>query len=267
MCRKALIAGVAVVVSLLSVNYVFPRAFSHLRLWVQDVREAADDSVPPEKEIARLKMELNQLAQEDERHFHKVAVQVVEVQKLEKQVTEMKTRLDKDVALIRARKTSLAGDSRLVTYEGQQFDRSRFTEELRLMASRFQVEEEEYKSKEEQLALRKKNLELNRKKLSELRLARQKLKTRLERLETTLAAERQQQALEANTIDDTNYLRLSNDVEKAEDKAEVRRQTGVLKGEANGPVRAAEERKEKEDAVDKFLSEDPRFNTVGKDKQ
>jgi len=267
MCRKALIAGIAVVVSLLAVNYVFPRTFSYLRLVVRDAREAADDSVPPEKEIARLKMELDQLAKEDERHFHKVAVQVVEVQKLEKQVADMKVKLDRDVVLIRARKTSLAGEGRFVTYEGQQFDRSRFSDELRLMASRFQVEEEEYKSKEEQLALRKRNLELNRKKLSELRLARQKLKTRLEVLETTLVAERQQQALEANTIDDASYLKLSKDVEKAEEKAEVRRQTGVLKGEVNGPVRAAEERKEKEDAIDKFLNEDPRFNGVSKDKQ
>jgi len=267
MCRKALVAGIAVVVSLLAVNYVFPRTFSFIRLWIQEARESADESVPPEKEIARLKMELDQLAKEDERHFHKVAVQVVEVQKLEKQVAEMKTRLDRDVVLIRARKASLTGEGQFVTYEGNKYDRAVFTEDLRQMAARFQVEDEEFRSKEEQLALRKKNLELNRKKLSELRLARQKLKTRLERLETSLAAERQQQAAEANTIDDSSYLKLNKEVEAAEDKQEVRKQKTVLKGEVNGPVRAAEERKAKEDAIDKFLADDPRFNAVGKDKQ
>jgi len=197
MCRKALVAGVAVVVSLLAVNFVFPRTFSFIRLWIHEARESADESIPPEKEIARLKLELEQLAKEDERHFHKVAVQVVEVQKLEKQAADMKARLDRDVVLIRARKASLTGEGQFVTYENNKYDRAVFTEELRQMAARFQVEDEEYRSKEEQLALRKRSLELNRKKLSELRLTRQKLNTRLEMLETRLVRERQRQAVEA----------------------------------------------------------------------
>jgi len=267
MCRKALVAGVAVVVSLLAVNYVFPRTFSFIRLWVHEARESADESVPPEKEIARLKLELEQLSKEDDRHFHKVAVQVVEVQKLEKQVAEMKTRLDRDAALIRERKASLAAKGDFVSYEGNKYERAAFTEELRRLASRFQIEDEEYRSKEEQLALRKRTLEMNRKKLAELQLVRQQMKTELERLETALAEERQSQAREQNTLDDSNYQKLRKDVDSVRDRMEVLKQKRVLKGEVNGPVRAGEERKAKEDAIDKFLNDDPRFNTVSKDKQ
>jgi len=266
-CRKALVAGVAVVVALLAVNFVFPRTFSFIRLWVHDAREAADESVPPEQEIARLKLELNQLGKEDDRHFHKVAVQVVEVQKLEKQVAAMKERLDTDATTIRARKASLASKGDFVSYGGKEYDRVKFTEELRQMAARFQVEDEEYKSKEEQLGLRKRTLEANRKKLAELQLVRQQMKTELERLEAALAEERQSQAREQNTLDDSNYQKLRGDVNNVRDRLEVLKQKRVLKGEVNGPVRANEERKAKEDAIDKFLNEDPRFNGVSKDKQ
>jgi len=268
MCRKALVAGIAVVVSLLAVNYVFPRTFSFIRLWVHDAREAADDSIPLEKEIARLKLEVDNLAKEDERRFHKVAVQVVEVQKLEKQVAETNARLEKDAAIIRARKASLDAKGDFVSYEGQKFERTRFEGELYELASRFQVEEEEFKSKEEQLSLRKKNLELNRKKLSELRLTRQKLKTRLERLEAKLAAYRQRQAMDESVIDDPDLQKLLKEIEAAEDKQEVNEQKAALKTEVNGGVRAAEERNEKKAAINKFLTENPRLNnTVSKDKQ
>jgi hypothetical protein len=265
MLRKALVAGVAVVVSLLTVSYFCPTLSSHVRLWIKERHQEARDSVSVEQEISRLKMEVKRLEAEDDRHFDKVAKQVVEVKKLEKEVAAMKVRLDKDLVLIRARKTSLVGEERFVTYEGQKFDRSRFNDELRALASRFQVEEEELKSKEEQLALRQANLELNRKKLSELRLTRQKLITRLELLETRLVRERTRQAVEASTIDDANYSRVSKDVDRVEERLSVNEEKQKLKGEVNGPVRAAEERKQKEAAIDEFLK-DPRFNEKG-DKQ
>lgn len=265
MLRKTFVAGVAVVVSLLAVSVVCPTFRSHVRLWLKERHQDAQDSVSLEQEIARLKMEVRRLEAEDDRHFDKVAKQIVEVKKLEKDVASMKTRLDKDLVLIRSRKASLVGEEGFVTYEGQKFERTRFNDELRALASRFQVEEEELKSKEDQLALRQANLELNRKKLSELRLTRQKLNTRLELLETRLVRERTRQAEQASTIDDANYLRVSKDVDRVEERLSVNEEKQKLKGEVNGPVRAAEERKQKEAAIDEFLK-DPRFSEKG-DKQ
>jgi len=255
MCKKALVAGVTVIVSLLAVNYFWPEACSHFRLWCKEKREAAQDSIPPEKEIARLKMELDNLAKEDERHFHKVAVQIVEVQNLDKKVVAMRKRLGEDETRIVAMKSSLDKADKYVSYKGEKYEVDQFRDELRATASRFQVDEQLVKSKEEQLSLRKKNLEINRKKLSELKLVRQQMKTELERLETALAAERQAQALEQNTLDDASYQKLRKDLDSVRDKLEVMKQKQVLKGEIDGPVRAAEQRKEQEAAIDRFLNE------------
>ena len=46
--------------------------------------------------------------------------------------------------------------------------------------------------------------------------------------------------------------------EGVRDKVEVMKQKQILRGEIDGPVRADEQRKEKEAAIDRFLSE--RFN-------
>jgi len=262
-----LVAGVAVVVALLAVSFVFPRTFSFIRLWIHDAREAADDSIPLEREVARLKLEVDRLAKEDDRHFHKVAVQVVEVKKLEQQVSEMNARLDRDAAIVKARRDSLAGKGDHVTYENQKIDRARFEEEFDQLVSRFQLEEEELKSKEEQLALRKASLEANRKKLSELRLTRQKLKTRLERLESRLAAYRQRQALKDNTIDDAEVQKILKEIEAAEEKQDVNEEKDALKDAVEGSAAQAEQRKEKKTSRDRFLNENRRLNTVSKEKQ
>jgi len=96
---------------------------------------------------------------------------------------------------------------------------------------------------------------MNRKKLAELKLVRQQMKTELERLETALAQERQNQAMEQNTLDDASYQKLRKDVDSVRDKMEVLKQKRVLKGEVDGPVRADEQRKEQEAAIDRFLNE------------
>jgi hypothetical protein len=232
---------------------------SHVKLWLQERRQEAQDSIPPEKEIARLKMELDNLAREDERHFHRVAVQIVEVQKLEKQVNALRTKVNEEERRIFAMKASydaaVKAEKKQVKHGEGTYDLEVFHNELRANASRFQVEEQLLKSKEEQLTLRKKTLESNRRKLSELKLVRQQMKTELERLETALAAERQAQALQQNTLDDASYRKLRQDLDSVRDKLEVMKQKQSLKGEVDGPVRAEEQRKEKEAAIDRFLNE------------
>jgi len=255
MLKKVLIAVVAVGLSLLAVNFVAPKAISYLCLMVQEAQQSAQDAIPPEQEISRLKMELDNLGKEDERHFHKVATQIVEVQNLEKQVTSMKERLDKDAKVIETRLVAMKTKEKFISYGDKQYSKDEFQDELRVYAARFQVDEQMFKSKNEQLTLRKKNLEMNRKKLNELKLVRQQMKTELERLETALVQERQNQAAEQNTLDDASYQKLRKDVDSVRDKMEVLKQKRVLKGEVDGPVRIDEQRKEQEAAIDRFLNE------------
>src|SRR5207248_3225364 len=128
---------------------------------------AVESRIPPEQEIARLRMELDGLAREDDKHFDRVARQAVEVEKLEAQVERMKVKLAGDEKHIRALKASLVGESRRVTFNGGDYNRTDLQAELRLVAASFQAGEATLQSKQEQLSAKKQAYELNRKKLSE----------------------------------------------------------------------------------------------------
>jgi len=260
MLKKALVAGVVVVVSLLTINYVFPNACSHARLWLKHRRERAQASVPLEQEIDRLKMEVQRLEEEDDRHFDAVAKQVVEVKKLQREIGSHRARLNKDLDLLRARKASLvaAGEDRLVSYEGQKIDREQFVDAFDALATRYDIEEAELKSQEEELAHRQEKLEESRKKLAELKLARQKLKTRIVALEKRLANAERRQAADAGTIDDANYVKVAKDLENVEDRIAVKEEKQKLKNEDNA-VSTAEKRKQTSTRKEKHLN-DPKFD-------
>jgi len=220
MSKKVLIASVAIVVGLLVVS--FTRIGGHLRVLRKDFCETINRQIPPEQEIARLKIDLDNLAREDDRHFDKVARQIVEVKNLDAQV-----------------------------------ERTKLQAEYRNSGYRFQVDEETLKSKQEQFATMKQTLEVNRKKLSELKLVRQQMMTELQRLETALAAERQAAAAENNTLYDASYQKIRKDMDRVSDRIKVLKEKRTLKGDVEGPVRAAEQRKEQEEAIDRYL--DARF--------
>jgi len=260
MGKKCLIAAVAVVVALVVLN--FTRLGSHVCLWKKQAISSLQARIPPEQEIKRLQMELDNLAKEDERHFHKVATQIVEVQNMEKQVASMKKEIDDREARILTMKASLKGDDKFVTYKGEKVTREALNSELRTAAQRFQVDEELFKSKEEQLSIRKKNLEMNRKKLSELKLHRQQMKTELEKLETILAQERQTQAAQDNTLDDASYQKIRKEMDSVRDRIQVLKEKRILKGDVDSPIKAAEQKKEQDAAIDRYL--DSRFGEGNK---
>jgi len=251
MCKKVLIAAVAVVVALAVVKGTW--VGSHLRLWRQNLQTAVRDRIPPEQEIQRLRMELDNLAREDDKHFDRVARQAVDVSKIERQVSLVKKDLAERESHIRGLRTSLTGQDKFVTYKGEQWSRDDMQARLRLSAQSFQSEEERLRSLESQLAAKRQVYELNKKKLSELKLARQQMLTELQRLETALVEERQAQAQEAGTLNDASYLKLRKDMDSVRDRIEVLKEKRKLKGEVGGPATRVEERKEDNAKIDNFI--------------
>jgi len=226
---------------------------SHVRLWKKQAGEYLESQVPPEQEIARLRMELKDLEKDDDRHYHQVATQIVEVNSLEKQLATSKKELEDREARIFAMKAVMKGEDKFVTYKGEKFERSRFQDELRMAALRFQVDEETLKTKEEQLQMRKQTLEQNRKELAQLRLKRQKAELRLDRLLSALEQERQVQATQSGTINDAKYQKLDGQINQAENRVEVIKQKRILKGDVEGPVKAAERKDDEKAAADRIL--------------
>ncbi len=257
MCKKVLIAAVAVVVALAVVKGTW--LGSHIRLWRQNFQSAVRNRIPPEQEIQRLRMELDNLARDDDKHFDRVARQSVEVSKLERQVAQLKKELDAEEPKIRAMKSSLTGKEEEVSFNGGRYSRDALRTALRIKAQAFQATEERLHSKESELASKRQIYDLNLKKLSELKLVRQQMLTELQRLETALAEERHAQAREAATLDDAGYQKIRKDMDSIRDRIEFIKTKHQLKTQVNGSgsVQVDQERREKEAKIDSFI--DNRF--------
>jgi len=256
MFKKVLIATLAVVFGLAVVKGTW--LGSHLRLNCTKVKAWVKDRIPPEEEIARLRMEIDNLAKNDEEYYDKVAKQKVEVAKLERSVENLKRDLGRRETGIREMRDALTSAGEFVTFNGNRYDRISLVEQVRLDARGFQADENTLKSNEEKLRAMKRNLSINLKKLTDLKVVRQQMSTEIQNLETALAEERQAQAQQESTLDDASYQRIRKDMDSIRDKIELLKTKRELKGEAsNGPVRAAENQRAEDSKIDKYL--DSRF--------
>jgi len=251
MFKKVLIAGLAVVVGLAVVKGTW--IGSHLRLRACKVQSWVNDKIPPEQEIARLRMEVKNLERDDDQHYDKVARMAVQVEKMDRELAKVKTDLSASETRIRKMREELTGNVEFVLHEGSRYTR----DDLRNDALTFQTAEDAYKSKEANLQAKRKHLALERKKLTELRTTREQMSADLQRLETALAEERHAQAASESTIDDSGYRRLRQDMDSVRDRIEVLKKKRELRGEIRPTSTATEQTRKRDLEADKFL--DARF--------
>jgi septal ring factor EnvC (AmiA/AmiB activator) len=248
MCKKVLIAALAVVVGLAVVKGT--KIGSHLRFQASKVTAWAERQVPPEQEIARLRMELRNLEQDDDKHYDKVAKMAVGVEKLEAEVARLKANLGKQETRISQLRDELTAGKEFVVHDGYKYTKG----DLRDDALAFKAAEENYKSKEANLNAKKKHLALERKKLTELRTTREQMATELQRLETALAEERHAQAASESTIDDSAYRNLRKQMESVRDRIKVMQKKRELRGELQ-ITPADEQSKRRDEAADKYIAD------------
>ena len=246
MCKKVLIAALAVVVGLAVVKGTW--IGSHLRLNVSKARAWAKQQVTPEQEIARLRMELRNLEQDDDKHYDKVARMSVKVANLEREVNRLKANLGKQETRISKLRDELTGGTEFVVHDGSKYTK----DDLRTDALAFKSAEESFKSKESNLNAQKKHLALETKKLTELRTTREQMGTELQKLETALAEERRAQAASESTIDDSGYQKLNKDMQSVRDRIEILKKKRELRGEIR-TTGNDEQSKQRDQSADKYL--------------
>jgi hypothetical protein len=253
MCKKGML--VAALAVLAAVALIGGRKFvSHCRYWKDQLRTAVERRIPPEQEIARLRADVERLKQEDGKAYDKVVRQKREVKRLEAKFNELEKQLVEEEGAIREKRASLTNDS-FITFRGEKRSREEFVADLRQAASAFQLNEARLNSLKEQLTAKKEAYELNKKSLFERELAREKLRTELQRLETALTRERQAQARESDTLDDSSYLRIQEEIGAVAERIGQMTDKRELKNEvqARSNDRTAQQRREKEAQIDKYL--------------
>jgi len=259
MCKKLLIAALAVVVGVGVVSST--RLGSHIRLWWSKGSTWAQRQVPPETEIDRLKMELDNVSRLDDRYYDQVARQKRDVQKLEAKLKTDRANLAKREGELREMRLVLASKDEKAVFHG--FSKDKVQEQFNIDFKQFLAEEEGLKADDQNLEELRGTLRENEKKLQELSVVRTKMKVRLQGLAKELARERRLQTQGSVVLDDGHYSALNQQINELEDRVEQMKIKREMRGQSSrGPIRAQLEAQEEQKKLDQAAQE--RFGETGK---
>jgi len=125
------------------------RLGSHIRLWWNKSSDWAAKQVPPETEIDRLKMELDNLTRLDDRYYDQVARQKRDVQKLEAKLKTDKANLAKRETELKEMRLVLASKDDKVVFHG--FSKDKVQEQFNVDFKQFLADEEGVKADDQNL--------------------------------------------------------------------------------------------------------------------
>jgi len=258
MCKKLLIAAIAIAVGVGVVSGT--RLGSHIRLKWTKAQQWAQEQVPLEAEIERLKMEVANLSREDDRYYDQVARQKLQVKNLRARVTKNKESLALRETEIKTLRQALSEEGEFVVYNGTRYSRKDAETDVRIEATRFLADEKIIQADEDNLRILEETLTTNKSKLDGLALKRKEMEATLLILERELAQQRLKEQT-AMAVDDSRYNKVSKEIEEARERLELARTKGELRGDsAKGPIRAQEEKKAREQKLEKAIEE--RFGKI-----
>jgi len=253
MFKKLLIAMLAVVVGVGVVSGT--RLGSHIRMKWTKAQDWAKEQVSLESEIERLKMEVANLKQTDDRYYDQVARQKQQVTKLRAKIDKARTALATQETYIREMRQALASDAQFVAYKGTRYNRAVVESDVRKEAILFMGDEKLLKQDEANLAVLEETLGANRTKLLGLAGQRKEMEAQLLVLERELA---QQRLKEQSTVilEDGRYGKVNKEIDELRDRVNLQKTRAALRGEAHpGSIRAQEERKAEGNKVDQAIEE------------
>jgi len=258
MLKKVLIASVAVVLALVVVSFVMPRRFADAYHRLLEHRDAAENSIPPEREIALLQDKIDRLAKDDDYQFHHVAKLRAEVKDTERDVNQFRNQVSASDKRLSAMHAALKVEGQLVSYENKSFPRETLKAEFEVSVDTFRLETRRLEAMEAELSAKRQTLELAHKNLEETRLARAQLKADLETLRAELAAEKQAAALERRAPTDPKAAEARERLESIRKRIAVMKEERTLRREMKTPgnaVRTHELQKKEQEERDAFINQ------------
>jgi len=245
MGKKLLITVLAVVVGVGVVSGT--RLGSLVRYWWHEGCQKVQREIPPETEIGRIRMELDNLARLDDRYFDEVARQKLEVRKLENDLKGKKASLAKTEKFLKGLHVALAEKGEFVSVNGQEYSRDKAQAEFNTEFRQFQAAEKVVKADEELLTALKGRLSESEQNILNLAAQRSEMKARLQDLAAQLARERRLQSTTSIVVDGNRYSALNKQMVELKDRIDALSIKREMKGQSGpGSIRAQEEAREEQ---------------------
>jgi peptidoglycan hydrolase CwlO-like protein len=247
MCKKFLIAGVAVALGLLVVKKT--EVGSHLRAWWKDGKNFVQNSIPIPTEIDRLKGEIDRLDSVYRSQFEPFAEEAVSVEKLRNEIAQIEKKLEQQKTDIQTMKTDLSSGVSKITYGDVSYPRERVEADLSRRFASFKVCQAGLKAKQELLEAKEEKLSHARNRLEEMKNAKAEMQTELARLEAEYEGVKAAQVKSNFHIDDSELSRIKESMARLQDRVKVEKKKLELAGQfLTSPVKVSE-KVEKRDLI------------------
>ena len=195
---------------------------------VQAVRQQAESSIPPDKEIARLKSEVEQLDGDIKKLVYHLAKERVEVNQLKERVDEMTAKQAKDLAAFDSRAAALEkaekSNTQQVSYGDRSVSLNDARRDLDSALNRLENNKKSIAAHESLLNNRIKVRDTLEKQLEAMKNQKSELANSVDAMEAELAALKLQQMESKYQTDDTRLARIKEDMQKLKTRVAVERE-------------------------------------------
>ncbi len=168
---------------LLTVLFFGWDAASYVRTSFGWVKDSVKSSVPIEFEIERARRMVKNLIPDIRRNMHVIAQEEVEVERLDKQITQTTAGLEKDRAEMLRLKTDLATAQPVYQYAGRSYTVQQVKVDLANRFERYKTHDATLASLRDIQAARRKSLDAARQKLEGMLVSKRQLEVEVENLE------------------------------------------------------------------------------------
>lgn len=211
-------------------------AFSYLRTFGGQVREAVKSEISVEFELDRIRDEVDNLVPEIRRHMTIVAEQSVDVKDLERGLTEKEGSLGKQKEAILSLRSDLESSHDSFTYRSVSYTRNEVESDLAHRFEAFCSAEEGIKRDRQILTAQRDTLRANQKKLDTMLSRKQDLIVKVAQLEARLKQVQAAEAINSIEIDDSHLAHVEKMIKDMNHALDVRESVLETEGSVLGRI-------------------------------
>src|SRR5262249_23094024 len=185
------------------------------------IRASANNQVPVEFEIDRIRHEVAQLVPDMKKHLGVIAEEMVAIENLREEITTTRANLDTQKQAIAQMAQDLKSDSQTVVYNNRQYSRARISEKLARDLASCKRCETELKSKEQLLDAKERSLEAAREQLASMKDQKRELEVKIAQLEARLKTVRLAQTKNKFQFDDSRLAHIKQSLADVDNRLKV----------------------------------------------
>lgn len=211
-------------------------AFSYLRTFGGNVREAVKSEISVEFELDRIKNEVDNLMPEIRKHMTIVAEQSVDVKDLDRELSKKEEALGKQKSAILTLRSDLETGRDQYTYRAVSYSRGEVEADLAQRFESFCTAEECVKRDRQILTAQRDTLRANQKKLDAMLSRKQDLIVKVAQLEARLKQVQAAETINSIEIDDSSLAHVEKLIKDMNHALDVRESVLETEGQVLGRI-------------------------------